>query len=259
MLRMSVAPHALVEVLDRWDLDAVLEDAAGLDRPAPDHASTNILCVPHHVHERHEATAGEDGQDDAVVRQMGDRSVRLVDVVEQEHVSLVNLLEGEVRTDRIGRRCKRDVRHVLAVHRVDRRAVVVLLTDDGRSSGALDRSFTFLDRRLERALDHVEGDGIDLRLVALDTLPVCVGPRPLLEAERLERGRRVLRLVKDDRFGLTRGRHRGPFSSHSRFRTRWPYSFAETCQAGSTTRVESYCSMIAGPCRGTPEGARTRS
>ncbi len=159
--------HLLIELplaidLDRRDLDAFLEDLRRIGGQAAGHLAADVGHVAEHRAPGDDAPVDVDRHQREPVVQMAHRAVAAVRIVGEEDVAFfdVALIAG----DEPGEERTELAHHHLAVRIGDHRERVVLFANARRHRGAEQHRVHLGARVLQRVLDDVERDRIDIDL-----------------------------------------------------------------------------------------------
>jgi len=151
---------AFVVDLDGGDADTLAEDRLRPRRQRARQRAAGVHLMAEHAGPAYELAAVEDRRQHQPVVDMRDRAATQVGVAGEDHVALADRPFVAVHhLSDVGA----ELAHDHAAARVgDHGKLVVLLPDNRAHGGAEEHRVHLVTRILERALDDVEGDGVDL-------------------------------------------------------------------------------------------------
>ncbi len=151
---------ALLVDLDRRDSQSLAEDGLGAGGQRSRQRAAGVHLVAEHARPPDEFAVEEDRDQHQPVVDVGDRPAALVGVAREDHIALFDgVVPGLHHLVDVGAELPDD-HPALGVG--DHGELVVLLPDDRAHGGSEEHRVHFVASVLERSLDDVEGDGVDL-------------------------------------------------------------------------------------------------
>ena len=169
---------ALLKQLDRRDAQPLAKDRRGVGRKGAGQGTADIHLVAEHRGPADQFITVKDRDEDQKIVDVGDRSAAQIRVVEQDDIAGVDRAVEAVHH-------LPDIRAELAddhpaVGVADHRKLVVLLPNDRRHGGTVQHRVHLVAVVLERALNNIEGDRIDLQVWNLSNFHIAHRAAPLV-------------------------------------------------------------------------------